>query len=624
MLETGKRHRRIWIISFSVAIAGILVSAQYARIMVLERTGAPAPSTTPRTVERGAILDRNGRILAIQTQLYTVSAWIPNVTDPQETASDLARILDDDAGRILDLLEGSRDFVYIQRRITPTRSEEIRASQHEGRLRGIQLEPDSGRTYPNGRLGSHVIGHVGTDNNGLDGVEYTYDSVLSPSEGRVRGETLYGNQLVLTIDLNIQQTTDRLARETLERENADSVMLLVMDAKNGEILSWSSVPDYDPNRFSDFDIEERRNRPIRMMYEPGSVFKVFSVATMLNSGAVSDGDIFETDGTYRPESWRDASPITDIANYGTMDLRRVMERSSNVGVAYASEDISEQEMYRGLKRFGFGEPTGVGLSGEQNGILYPPERWSYRSKPTIAMGQEIGVTALQIAAAATTFSNDGVLLQPSIIRRIVSADGRVIEESERTAVREVLTPSVAAQMKDYMRTSTHEGGTGRRVRIDGIEIAAKTGTAEFFDPEIRAYSDEKFIGSTLAMFPSNDPEVIVYMVVENPQGDFIWGERVAAPVVREAAQFLIPYLGIEQEGDRRIAAPEQVQIQTPGTIEIGGELPDLRGLPRRSILQLEAMDEISVEVHGSGWVTRQIPEPGTPIEEVSRVILELE
>ncbi|MFP4643206.1 MAG: penicillin-binding protein [Spirochaetales bacterium] len=616
--------RRIRVAAVLLSISVVALSGQYARIMLFEQSQAATGSTGSEMVERGAIVDRTGQMLAVQTELDTVSAWIPDVADPEDSASLLAPLLDTSEESLLQALTGPRNYVYLARRVSPRVSEEIRELKDSGDLRGISLEPDYGRTYPGSELAAHVVGHVGRDNTGLDGIEYAYDSYLSPDEGRVRGNTLYGNQLVLTIDSNIQATTDRLARETMERENAESVMILVMDANNGDMLSWSSLPTYNPNDYQRYDDGERRNRPIRMVYEPGSVFKIFSVSAMMQTGAVSDDDTFETDGTYRPDSWGDVRPITDITDYGTMDLRRVIERSSNVGVSYASEGISENELYDSLMRFGFGEPTGVGLAGEESGVLTPPEQWSYRSKPTISMGQEIGVTAIQMASAATALANDGIRLQPNLVKQVVSPSGEIIEERERTPVREAVSPSVADTMLDYMRTATYEDGTGRLARVEGLPISAKTGTAEFFDRELGRYSQDKYVGSTLAMLPSDDPEIIIYMVVENPRGQYIWGERVAAPVVRETAEFLIPYMGIERADDEVIHRTADLELDGARSIDMTDRVPDLSGLSRRSLLSLHEYEQVDLDIQGSGWVVRQDPQPGTPVEDGMRITVELE
>lgn len=624
MEHTSQNRRRIILAAAVTFVLSTLLVAGYADIMVL-RPDAEVPVGNRGTgVERGPILDRNGRILALQTQLYTVSAWTPYVQNPDTTAVELSQIMDRPVDEILALLTGPRNFVFLQQRVPQRISDRISEAQAEGRLRGIMLEPTPSRTYPHGDLAAHVLGFVGTENRGLDGIEFTREDELYPTEGRPRAEMLYGNQVVLTLDINIQQTADRLVRSAVDRENADSAMMVVLDARSGEVLAYSSAPTFNPNTFGSFSSDERRNRPISMIFEPGSVFKVFSLATALELGATRDGDVFDTDGLYHPESWGNHRPITDIQNYGTLNLQQVMARSSNVGVAYATENLSAQQLYSRLMAFGFGEPTNVGINGEEAGILSPPERWTSRSLPTIAIGQEVGVTAMQVAAAATTLANDGVLLEPQIVREVIAPDGTVLQQFERRTVREVISPQVADTIMDYLYTAALPGGTGLRAQIDGVEIAAKTGTAEYFDPVTRTYSNDRFIASTLALFPRENPEIIVYMVVENPQAEFIWGARVAAPVVADMAEFLIPYLGITREGDRSVTLPQHFAQEMPILPEINDRMPDLTSLPRRIVSSLHGRDDVRVEIEGSGWVVRQSPAPGTPLEQGMTVRLELE
>lgn len=624
MEQSSKNRRRIIIAAGMTLVFSVSLVAGYADIMVFRPDAERPVGSRGIGVERGPILDRNGRVLALQTELYTVSAWVPYVRDPDTTAVELAGIMDRPVDEILDLLTGPRNFVYLQRRVPQRISDQITSAQAEGRLRGILLEPTASRTYPHGDLAAHVLGFVGTENRGLDGIEFMRDRDLFPTDGRPRADMLYGNQVVLTIDINIQQTADRLVRETLARERADSAMMVVLDARSGEVLAYSSAPTFNPNTYASFPADARRNRPVSMIFEPGSVFKVFSLASALELGSTRDGDVFVTDGIYHPESWGSHRPITDIQNYGTMDLRRVMVRSSNVGVAYATENLTAQDLYSRLVAFGFGEPTNVGINGEEAGLMNPPERWTRRSLPTIAIGQEVGVTAMQIAAAATTFSNGGVLVAPQIVREIIAPDGTVLQEFERRPVREVISPSVAETILDYLHSAAQPGGTGVRAQIEGVEIAAKTGTAEYFDALTGTYSSDRFIGSTLALFPRENPEIIVYMVVENPQAEFIWGARVAAPVVAEMAEFLIPYLGIQRDGDRSVPLPEHFARELPSLPEMRSVMPDLTRLPRRVVSSLHSRDDISVEIEGSGWVVRQTPAPGTPLEHGMTVRLELE
>ncbi len=609
-----KLKRRFAIVVGLSAAAFLLVLIQYVSLMLPGASGDSARARRPRP-ERGAILDRNGNILALQTELKAVTAWTPHVRDPQRTAGEIAAALKLDRAAVEERLRTTDGFTYIQRGLAPEEVEGIETRVDDGELPGIAVQSDYGRTYPERKLASHVLGFVGTDNVGLDGIEYALDNHLAPNEDNVRGATAYGDQVVLTIDTNIQRFTDQLTRESLEREDAESVTILVMEAKTGQMLAYSSAPAFDPNNFAGASAEVGTNRPARMMYEPGSAFKIFSIAAFLELGAIGPHDVFETDGRYQPNSWGDAPPITDIANYGALDARDIIRRSSNVGTAYASEGVGDESFYQMLKLFGFGERTGIELAGESPGSLRPPESWSYRSKPTIAMGQEIGVTALQMAAAATVFANEGVLLRPQLVRRILTPDGEIISEAEREPVREAVSPGVANTMLDFMRSATEGDGTARRAAVEGMDMAAKTGTAEWFDGSAFQYSASKFMGSTIGLFPADDPEIIVYALVERPQARSIWGERVAAPLVREVAEFLIPYRGMPRQGQETLELADQVVLERSDLPESGNTVPDYRGLPKRALLELFEEEDVSIEMVGSGWVVEQDPAPGTPISD---------
>ncbi|MCG8400646.1 MAG: penicillin-binding protein 2, partial [Firmicutes bacterium] len=333
----------------------------------------------------------------------------------------------------------------------------------------------------------------------------------------------------------------------LDTNDADGVMMVAMDAQNGEILSMVSLPNFDPNSFGDYSEEERKNSIVSTIYEPGSVFKMFSVAAFLELGGITLADYFNTSGSYRDENA--GFQITDLGDYGRINAEGIIKYSSNVGAAFASETVSPDSFNQSLREFGFGERTGITLNGEERGLLRRPAGWSGRTQQTIAIGQEIGVTAIQVATAATVFANNGVLLRPRIVRKIVSPEGRTIELFSREPAREVLSPSTAQLMLQLMESATQGGGTARRLQVPGIRISAKTGTAEVYDPELGAYSPERFVASCLAIFPTDNPRLIVYAVIIHPRGESIFGGQIAVPLVRESADFLVSYLDIPREGE---------------------------------------------------------------------------
>ena len=597
-----------------IALVVVLIVARYGTIMLGEERASGALLAQP-TVERGPILDRNGRILAIQTELETLWAWRPEVADPARVAAELAPLIGMREGELADRLSGPTGSVTIKRTISPSESEAVRQAREQGRLQGIRLRPDRGRSYPEQESLAPVIGFVGDDGVGLTGIEYTMEDWLAPGEGDA-----YGNQVFLSVDMNVQYESERLARLALREHRADSVILLTMDSRSGDILGYASVPGFDPNLFSAYAESARRNRPISDVYEPGSVFKIFSVASFLQLGSIDMTSTFATTGVYE----RSEPPITDLANYGTIDTTGILRFSSNVGAAMASERANARSFYNMLRLFGFGEETGVDLNGEEAGILARPDSWSGRTKPTIAIGQEIAVTALQVAAGATVFANSGILIKPNIVDKIVSPTGRVLLDYGRTPVREVVSPETARSVLLAMEQAVVADGTARRVRYDGLRVAAKTGTAEKPDPATGTYSDSAFLASTLAILPVDDPSVIVYMVIDHPKTGEYYGGRIVTPIVRDYLDFLVPYLGLPVAGDREVVHAGRITVPSVGLPGISDSVPDFTGLPKRTLLPLLDRDDLEVTIDGFGWVVRQEPPAGTPLREGMSIRLELE
>ncbi|MFP4638243.1 MAG: penicillin-binding protein [Spirochaetaceae bacterium] len=620
MTESGPNRRRLKAFFILLALLTTVVVYRYGAIMLDTPTsqGSSEAEADAGRAERGPILDRNGRVLAVQTDLDTVTVWTPHVDDPAGVAAELSRILDTDEDELRERIQSASGYLVVRRTISPSQSEAVEAAMDEGELPGVRLEPDVGRSYPERELASHVLGYVGRGNRGLEGIEHSMNEHLQPASE----DAEYGNQVFLTIDVNIQHELERLAREARDRHEANSVMLLAMDADSGEVLGYASRPGFDPNRYQEYTSEERRNRPISYVYEPGSVFKIFSVASFLELGGVEPDDTFNTSGGYHDR--RADFRIHDLGDYGEISTAGILKYSSNVGAAYASETVNEDSFYHMVKLFGFGEETGIEFSGEGRALLRRPSQWSGRTKATIAIGQEIGVTAMQMVTAATALANDGILLRPHVVRKIVSPGGKVLESFGREPVREVISPATARAIRGAMQEATEPDGTARRIRVDGVDIAAKTGTAEIFDLGFGSYSADRFVASTLAMFPAEAPEVILYLVIDQPQEGEFFGGRIAAPVAREAVEYLVEYLGIPTGTDDIVEHDGTVRVSRPELPEFDETVPDLTGLPKRTLLPLLAEEDLRVRIEGNGWVVRQSPAPGTPIEPGMQVEVELE
>ncbi|MBI9105159.1 MAG: transpeptidase family protein [Spirochaetales bacterium] len=591
-------------------IISIIILIKFFSLMIMHPENS-APSVSGTIVERGPILDRNGRILAIQNQLDSVETWIPYIRNAEESAQLLSDILEIDYDKLMSDFTNRRGSMWIKRKITPTESIAVGELKDAGKLEGIYLRKEYGRNYPAQRLASHIIGYAGTDNTGLDGIEYTLNDILSPDPSLFEQDEIYGNQLFLTIDMNIEFFAEKYAAEALKEHDADSVMIVVMDANNADILACATMPDFDPNTFYNFPDSERKNRAFSSAYEPGSIMKVFSIASFLEIGGIGLNSHFNCNGNYENDAIPE--PIGDLAAYGDLTLAGIIKYSSNVGAAYASDTVSNNDFYQMLRALGFGSQTELPLPGESSGLLRSPDRWSNRSKPTIAFGQEILVSAIQMATAATVFTNNGVLLKPHLIDKILSPDGNIIEEVGREPLRRVFSPETAQAMLLMMETATQDGGTAHRMQTEGLRISAKTGTSQVIDPKTGTYSDENYIASALAIFPTDDPQLIVYVVIQNPKGFSYYGGRIASPIVKKIIDETVPYLGIERDTDTVINHSGKIKVSERPPIKIEGTIPDFTGFTKRQLMHLLNDSRFKLNIAGEGWVFKQSPPPGTPV-----------
>jgi cell division protein FtsI (penicillin-binding protein 3) len=619
--KKGKQRFLLFIIVLCILV--IILVVNLFLMMVFSPQPEINTNTTSPLIERGAILDRNGRPLAIQTQLYSIEAWMPYIEDIKETVKILSAVLNLSEDEIFSRLHSNSKSVYIDRKVSTKKSEKIREYKEQGKLKGIFLRAEYGRIYPEQELASHVIGYIGVDNVGLDGIEYTFENELSPAPSDPGKLEVLGNHIVLTLDINIQYILDNIAKEIYTKHEASSVMILAMNAHSGEILGYSSIPYFDPNVFSQYNKEYLINQPIMSAYEPGSAFKIFSLAAMLEMGAINPDDTFTCNGFYE-KKLPDGKTIRIgcMGNHGKVTPELIIKYSCNAGAAYASDNIDNVLFYEKLKDFGFGERTGIPLPGETYGIFHEPKTWSGRSRPTIAIGQEISVSAIQMISAATVFTNDGTLIRPLIVKKIISPEGKVLKSYNREEVRQVVSPSVAREILKMMVSASESGGTAHAAYIEGIDIAAKTGTAQVPDPNTGFYAKDKYVASIIGMFPAENPQIILYIVIENPKGTQYFGSRIAAPMFKRAALEIISYLDISQKGDKIISHQGEIIIKKPSAIKVGSLLPDLRGLPKRLLLTLFQAG-IDVFMDGEGYVISQSPPPGTEVTSGMKVFVKL-
>ncbi len=563
-----KFHRRRILFFFVVVCLTMLaLVAQMYSIQVLHRDEwrSRLERTQVRTNKiwrkRGTIFDANGTPLAFSYTTWSLVADPKLVEDPGSTADRIASILGWDSRARANLeqkLSTDRRFEYIQRKLEPAVAAQIRALK----IKGLEFRPEYKRFYTNPKLAANVIGLVGTDDRGLAGIEYSYDDQLSglagetivfsglkgleiPKANLIVNQPRGGHHLYLTIDATIQQIADNAVDKLMATFTPKNCFVLVVDPMTGEILACSMRPTYDQSNFAEYsrDVSKARNLPIAHIFEPGSTFKLMPMAAALEEAKVTPSTPFHCPGYL--SLWGIKIGCTSV--HGDVTATEVIEKSCNVGAMTLGVVLGARTLYSYIRKFGFGDRTGVELPGEATGILRLPKDWSGLSVAAIAMGQEIGVTGIQMAMAASAIVNGGKLLKPTIIKRVTTYDNRRVLYRARPTVRhQVVSPETAEKVKIMMGTVV-AGGTGRRASSDLYTAGGKTGTSQKLGKNSRAKKDsgerdkynEKVVTSFVGFFPYDKPQYLIYVMANEPQMYRAAGGTVAAPVFREIASQIV-------------------------------------------------------------------------------------
>lgn len=508
---------------------------------------------------RGKILDRNGVELAISLNERTVYANPKLVVDSEYESKILAEILELDVENVKEKLD-SKDlgFVYIQRKVSQEKAEKI----VEYNLPGIYFQNEARRYYPLNDIAASVIGFAGVDNNGLAGIELQYEKVLRgidgkaiaekdvfgniiPGENNTYIEPVDGKDVVLTIDSQIQYIAQEKLEEVVSEFGALSAISIVMNPKTGEIYSIAAYPGFDLNNYQEADPELYKISGISFTYEPGSTFKIINVASAIENNSVSKDQVFNLAPSIRVgdrvirEIFR-----TYNASYTTEEI---IKYSINVGAVTIALSMGEKTFWESIKKFGFGEITGIELPGEEKGLFYDYKTWPASAIGALAIGQNISVTPLQLLRAVCAVANGGYLVTPSIVKEVKLLEN---EENENKQIEEgnrILSQETADALKDMM-LAVVEGGTGTRAQIDGLKVCGKTGTAEKVNKNGVGYSEGRQIVSFIGFAPYEDPEIAIIVVIDEPQGgkNTIWGSTVAAPVFRDIMEFSLTRLKVYQ------------------------------------------------------------------------------
>ena len=609
-----------------LAVFGIFVI--YVLVLYAKLAFTPVSSivSSAPPVQRGSIVDRNGKPLAVQTNFYHVGVTPHLVRNKAQFADDVSGPLGMESSDIMRILEqnSAASFVYLKKKITQTAYAELKKITDAKGYVYVNYDRIPGRIYPENALASQLIGYMGDDGKGLAGIEYSMQSYLQPSEKDGNAKESQEKNVYLTIDANLQYKLEEIARDTMRTTQAESMMLIAADAKNGEILSYISLPSANLNEYSYASVAETVDRPAMEAYEPGSVFKIFTVSVACDQGLIRQDDSFLCDGMYeRRIKGGEAVRIKCLDRHGWLTARDALKYSCNDVLGQISDRISDYDFIAKIRALGFGQRTEIELPGETYGSVKDSDSalWSVRSKPTIAIGQEISVSALQMVQAATAIANKGIPLKLTLVKRITNKDGSVFYEHTAVPKERVLKQSTAEYVLSCMET-TATSGTGSRARLNDISLGVKTGTAQMASKS-GGYSTTDFLSNCMAIFPVEDPQIILYIVVEKAKGETYAG-RIVAPVIAKAADEIIDYLGMSRGDAASLEHSGKISISAARPIILGKKLPDFTGLSKRDIMNLVNSNGIQVKINGSGWVKSQNPAPGTPVSENMIIELNLE
>jgi cell division protein FtsI (penicillin-binding protein 3) len=624
------------LVLWALAIEGRLIVLQVIQHdQLVARAERQQMSTVLAPAKRGEIFDRTGRLLAYSVDADTIYAVPTEVADAAKTAAALCGALDDCTAKtreeLRDRLSQPRPFAFVRRRASPLQAKRVAALG----LEGIAFRKESKRYYPNRELAAHLLGYVGVDNVGLSGLEATYDKTIRGREGKLLVQTdarrhvfsrlerspTAGASIELTIDEQLQHIAEREIRVGVEVTRADGGTAVIMDPYTGEILAMASWPTFNPNDYGDAPDNARRNRAVQDLYEPGSTFKIVTASAAIEEKVVTPDEIIDVSaGNIRFGS----RVINDMHPTGPLSFTDVIVKSSNVGAIKVGLRIGAERMGLYIRRFGFGRPTSPDFPGESPGIVWEPSKLNDSALASVSMGYQVGVTPLQMAAAASVVANGGTLFEPHVVRAIVKGGVRTTVEPK--VVRRSILPETAATLTQIMEKVVTDG-TGRNARLVSYNVAGKTGTA---DKLVNGrYSPSQQNVSFVGFVPSRRPALTVIVMVDSPRVGGDTGGAIAAPIFKRIADSSLRHLGvtptINPAPPVMIARNEETPVTpassvgTPNVVAMPANmtdtgLPDLRGMSAREALRELARLGLTARMEGTGIVVDQSPEAGSPLE----------
>lgn len=633
----------LWTAAIEARLTYLQVIRHDAYLTKAKRQQSDEETLLPKRAE---IVDRNGEVLAYSVDADVVVANPRQVRDAAGTARALCGVFGDCSARELAELTAdmkkAKAFAYLRHGVSPA----IAAAVRELALPGVRIETEPKRYYPKRELAAQVVGFVNRDNQGLGGVELAFDDTIAGKAGKavrlndgrqravdqlVLQEPTAGATLELTIDQGIQHIVERELKAGVLAQNAVSGTAVVMDPMTGEVLGLASYPTFNPNAAGAVPAQQRRNRAIEDIYEPGSTFKIVTAAAAIEEGLLTTSDLIDTSpGRILVSKGR---VVPDTHPHGIISFEDVIVLSSNVGAIKAGWKIGAERLNRYVHRFGFGEVVSKDFKGATRGIVWKPENLDSGALASVSMGYQIGVTPLQMVNAVAAIANGGTLYQPHIVRAIIR-DGKR-QAIEPVAVRKAISASTAATLTTIMEAVV-ERGTGTAAKLDGYQVAGKTGTAQQ-NLEGR-YVDGVYWGSFVGFVPSRRPALAILVVIDHPRKGAYYGGTVAAPVFQKIASAALRHLAVPRtinpiapvliSTDATLVAravPVQPEVQAVA-LSMDGQpvMPTVTGLSAREAMRILSKAGLSVQVKGDGVVVTQSPEPGMPIAAGDPSVIQLE
>lgn len=629
----------------------VLVVLRAFQIQVLgvreirDRSAKQYCSTIPLLPQRGVILDRTGTELAVSIATKSIFVQPAKLRDPDKAADLLAPRVSRSARELRKLFAREKGFVWVRRQMPSTAAEEavrevkqaLSARDPEARgkpsaIEGIGTVEEPKRFYPNRELAASLVGFTNVDSEGMEGVELSLNRYLRGERGSLlferdaRGGLIVpattpvevnskGHSVALTIDRNIQHVAESELQAAVEKYGARGGMAVVLSPGTGEILAMATAPSFNPNAPARGPAEARKNRSLTDSFEPGSTFKVFTLASALEMGAVRTTDrFFCENGSYRYAG----RVIHDTHPHGWLTTPEVVKFSSNIGITKINDRMDGNRFYDMIRAFGFGTRTGIELQGEVQGLA--PSRRGFESRirrATVSFGQGISVTPLQLATGMAAVINGGKVMKPYLVREIRDQEGKTVFRGGPQELRRVLSPKTSAQMREILGKVVEEDGTGTQARIKGFLVGGKTGTAQKVEPGSGRYSATKRTASFIGFLPLNDPKLLILVVIDEPRGQ-VYGGVVAAPAFNQIAVKTAYYLGIQPTETTAIAAARPSGLSTPSrvtrvsTARPAGAMvmPDLSGLSMGRVVDIMGGYSVKLSLTGSGVARAQTPDPG--------------